>query len=133
MIAITLILCDAAQAYEGKLSILGGGWTRIKVQSPFAIGAIVDIPWDKSNTKLKTKLELLDEDGNAFAPDGENPLVIFADLEVGRPVGQAPGSSQRVPLAFSFTPILNKVGRFTFQLTVEDSIQTASFAVVSAI
>lgn len=130
MISITLLLCDAAQTYEGKLSILGGGWTIIKVQSPFAVAAIVDIPWDKSNTKLKTKLELLDEDGNSFAPDGENPLVIFADLEVGRPIGQTPGSSQRIPLAFNFTPILNKVGRFTFQLSVEDSTQSTSFAVV---
>jgi hypothetical protein len=132
MINANLILCDAAQAYEGKLSILGGGWIWIKVGVPFGIGIIVDVPWDKANTKLPTKLELFDEDGNPVCPDGTNPLVIFVELEVGRPVGQLPGSNQRVPLAFNFQPLIEKPGRYEWRLSIDDYITATSISVVTS-
>ena len=132
MISASLILCDSAQAYEGKLSILGGGWIWIKQGVPFGIGIIVEVPWDRANSKLPTKLELLDEDGRNFCPDGSNPLVIHAELEVGRPVGQLPGTSQRLPMAINFQPLFSKPGRFIWKLSIADFETQVSFDVVPA-
>jgi hypothetical protein len=41
----TLILADYAQAAEGKLNVIGGGWTVTgPLPAPSAIGLIVDVP-----------------------------------------------------------------------------------------
>jgi hypothetical protein len=57
MLNNVMILCDSAQVYEGKLSILGGGWDRILFGSPFAVAAIVEIPWDRTGELLQSRLD----------------------------------------------------------------------------
>src|SRR5213078_2286630 len=60
----TLLLADAAQAVEGKLYVLGGGWSVTGPQPvPMAIALKIDVPWDQANTRHSWRLELLDADG----------------------------------------------------------------------
>lgn len=71
-------------------------------------------------TKHKLLLELLDADGNAVAPDGDNPVRIESEIEVGRPVGVKPGTSLPIPFAINFGPIpLAPGGQYVWQLSID--------------
>jgi hypothetical protein len=74
------MLADAAQVAQGKLSMLGGGWSMIVPGAPFAVCGIIDIPWHKVTDWHSLRLELIDGDGESFGVlvDGEDepkPLV----------------------------------------------------------
>lgn len=119
-----MMLCDAAQASEGKLFILGGGWTITgPTPVPHAIAMIVHVPWTDANRRLKMTLALLSADGKAVTqqgPFGEVPVQIDGEFEVGRPVGVAQGSSIDVPLAITVPPLpLPAGGRFVWKLTLD--------------
>ena len=113
MLNHAMILCDSAQVYETKLSILGGGWDRIQYGAPFAVAAIVEIPWDRTGQILQSRLELVDADGQAVLPDGVNPFVIEGELSVERSDDAASGSVFGVPFAFNFGPMPLPVGKNT--------------------
>ena len=127
MLNNVMILCDSAQVYEGKLSILGGGWDRIVFGSPFAVAAIVEIPWDQTGQLLQSRLELVDADGHAVKPDGVNPFLIAGELNVERSDDATPGSVFGVPFAFNFGPVPIPAGRHTMRLTVDDHVVSRSF------
>jgi hypothetical protein len=73
-VKVTLLLADFAQVSEGKLNIIGGGWS---VTGPFpvpsAIAAKIEVPWDQANRRHHIVVELTDEDGHIvsfpFPPD----------------------------------------------------------------
>ena len=70
-----MMLADAAQAVEGKLYILGGGWSITGPEpTPSAIAAYIQVPWDRTNVQHEFRFELLDADGNPVIledPEGE--------------------------------------------------------------
>lgn len=129
MLNNVMILCDSAQVYEGKLSILGGGWDRIRYGSPFAVAAIVEIPWDRTGQLLQSKLELVDADGRPVLADGQNPFMIAGELNVERTDEALVGSVFGVPFAFNFGPVPIPVGRHTMRLTVDENVVSRSFTV----
>ena len=129
MVEITLFVCDSAQVYQGELSVLGAGWSHIPMGAPSALAAILEISNDLPSTKVHAVLECVDQDGHPYCPDGTNPLILQADIEVAKPVGVLAGAPQRFPLAFNFPPIFNTVGRFTWRLTVDETIASTSFEV----
>ena len=44
-----MLLCDHAQAAEGKLNIIGGGWSVCgPAPTPFGIAILFQIPWDQA-------------------------------------------------------------------------------------
>ena len=106
---VTLLLADAAQAVNGKLYILGGGWSITNpTTDPFAIALKIDVPWSETNRRHTLVLELIDEDGKPAmlpTPTGESPLRIESVFEVGRPPGLKQGTSLDVPLAVNFAPL----------------------------
>ncbi|HEX6654712.1 MAG TPA: hypothetical protein VF153_00720, partial [Candidatus Limnocylindria bacterium] len=61
---VTLMLADFAQVSDGKLTIVGGGWSVTAPGVPSAIAMYVQVPWDRANMKHQVRLELLDADGN---------------------------------------------------------------------
>src|SRR6266536_1252452 len=86
---VTMMLADAAQVADGKLYILGGGWS---VTGPgpsvFAIALKIEVPWDQTNQRHHFALRLLDQDAQAAMIAGAtDPLVIEGEFEVGRPAG----------------------------------------------
>lgn len=122
-VKITMMLADHAQAVGGKLYIAGGGWSRCgPVMAPFAIVLDVKVPWELANVRHKVRLELIDSEGRPVVlpgPDGENPLVLDSELEVGRPPGSIAGTPLDAPLAINFAPLPLEVGqRYEWRLMV---------------
>src|SRR5262249_16481253 len=122
-IRATMLLADSAQAAEGKLYILGGGWNITGPDpSPSAIAIYVQVSWDLSNTKHKWTLELLTSDGDPVdvpTPMGEQPLVIEGEFEVGRPPGITPGTGLGVPIAINLGPLpLLPGNRYEWRMTI---------------
>lgn len=121
---VTMILADFAQAVNGKLYIMGGGWSVTgPTPTPSAIAIKIEVPWTDTNRKHHLKLELLDADSHPVmvpTPAGNGPLALDADFEVGRPAGLQPGTPIDVPLAFNFGPIPLESGkRFVWKLSID--------------
>jgi hypothetical protein len=105
IVKVTMLLADSAQVSEGKLFILGAGWSVTgPAPAPSAVALLIDVPWDETNVSHHWRLDLVDSDGNPLiipTPEGEQPLVIEGQFEVGRPPGIARGSSIGMPLAIN--------------------------------
>ena len=86
-----MLLADAAQAVDGKLYVLGGGWSVTGPEpAPMAIALKIDVPWDEANKRHKFQLALLDADGQPVivpTPTGERPFELTGEFETGRPAG----------------------------------------------
>ena len=123
---VTLLLADAAQAVNGKLYVLGGGWSLTGPDpSAMALAVKIEVPWDRANIKHRWRIELLDEDGvpieMASAPGGgSQPLRIEGEFEAGRPPGLKPGTPLDVALALNLAPVpLPPGGRFVWRLAID--------------
>jgi len=121
---VIIMLADSVQVANGKLYMLGGGWSVIgPMPSPFAIAIKIEVPWNETNRKHNLKLELLDTEYHPVlvpTPAGNSPLVISGDFEVGRPAGIISGSSIDVPLAFNIGAIpLAPGNRFIWKLSID--------------
>lgn len=121
---VTMMLADFVEAINGKLYIMGGGWSITGPQpSPSAIALKIELLSNETNKKHSLKLELLDSDYRSVlvpTPAGNAPLVIGGDFEVGKPTGLTPGASIDVPLAFNISPILLESGkRYIWKLTID--------------
>ena len=120
---VTMMLADFAQVADGKLTIVGGGWS---VTGPmpvtFAIAVLFEVPWDRANEKHRFRLDLVDADGHvvfAETEEGEEPVVIEGEFEAGRPPGLKPGTPLDVPIAINLPgPPVPPGGRYEWRLTV---------------
>ena len=121
---VTIMLADYAQAVNGKLYIMGGGWSLTgPAPSPSAIAVKIEVPWNDTNRKHVLKVELLDGDFRAVStptPEGQSPVVISGEFEVGRPPGLMPGTPIDVPFAFNLPPIpLEPARRYIWRISVD--------------
>lgn len=89
-----LILADKAEAINGKLYMMGGGWERLFVNDfaeaitvNLAIGILV--PWSETNKNHPVIISLEHEDGTKVASDFQMAV------NVGRPPTSVPGQSFR--------------------------------------
>ncbi len=118
-----MLLCDAAQVAEGKLYVLGAGWSVTgPMPVPSAIGLLLSIPWDQAARAHQLQITLLDSDGRPVllpTPDGDQPLVIEAEVGVERPDGVPPGIALDVPFAVNLGPLPLPTGsRFYWSLEI---------------
>ena len=117
------MLADAAQAVGGKLYILGGGWTNIYADAPFAIAIKVEVPWNEATDTHAFHLELVDADGQAVvvnAEDGsEQPLVIEGQISTGIAPGVKPGTPMDAVLAIGVGALPLAPGRYEWRLTID--------------
>ncbi|MCA1845140.1 MAG: hypothetical protein LC792_18490 [Actinobacteria bacterium] len=125
---VTMLLCDAAQVAEGKLFVLGGGWSLAGPDPvPSAIALKLEVPWDQTSRRHRWQLSLVDADGQAVTMGGEGggqPVVIGGDFEVGRPPGLPAGASLDVPIAINLPPLPLRPGsRYEWRLSVDDQEQ----------
>jgi hypothetical protein len=113
-----LILADSAQIVEGKLYLLGGGWDALTVTSGFpvsrrcGIAAAYSIPWSETGRLKKVEIDVITEDGVRLAN-------ITAQVEVGRPPGLPPGSTQRAQIAADLVLEINAPGTFAIVGRIE--------------
>ena len=125
---VTMMLADFAQSINGKLYIMGGGWSVTGPQPcPSAIAVKIGVPWNDTNRRHELKIELLDGDYHPVlvpTPTGNAPLVIGANFEVGRPPGMAAGSAIDVPMAFNMGAIPLEPGRrYVWRLTIDEKTE----------
>lgn len=123
-VRVTLLLCDAAQVADGKLYILGGGWSLIGPDpTPSAVAMKVDVDWTEVDRTHHWELFLVDEDGQpivAQTPDGPQPIEVRGDFEVSRPESVPEGSPVDVALALNFGPLpLTPSARYTWRLSID--------------
>ena len=119
-----MMLCDAAQVADGKLYILGGGWSLIGPDPmPSAIALKIDVDWTEIDRTHHWEIYLVDEDGQPVVvetPEGPQAIEVRGDFEVARPVGVPAGSPIDVALALNFGPLPLATGtRYTWRLVVD--------------
>ena len=119
-----MMLADSAQVSEGKLYVLGGGWSVTGPPAPSAIVLHVEVPWDLTNRRLEWRLELVDSDGypvlTADGEGGENPIMMGGEIEVGRPPGTPHGMSQLFQVAMNVPLQLPEPGSYTVEATIDE-------------
>ncbi|HYV16251.1 MAG TPA: hypothetical protein VE972_09525 [Conexibacter sp.] len=102
---VNVMLADFAQVADGKLNVIGGGWSVTGPEPcPFALAGLFEVPWQMTNRQHEFRFELIDADGNAVTvetPEGEHDVSFEGAFEVGRPPGLRVGGAQRVPFALN--------------------------------
>ena len=122
-----MILADAAQEVNGKLYILGGGWSVTGPQvPPMALALKLDVPWSAANQPHEFLLGLVDDDGHPVAAGGEGGagVQVGGQFEVGRPAGVPEGSDIDLALAVTLGPLPLPAGRYAWQLWIDGETHT---------
>jgi hypothetical protein len=117
-----MLLCDAAQAVEGKLYVLGGGWSQIlEVGTPVSMGLAikVSVPWDRTNEPHHLVARLVTADGGEVRiGDDERLVEAVADFEIGRPPGLAPGTQLDAVFAPNFMALILEPDGYVWELEI---------------
>jgi len=127
-----LILADAVQAVNGKLYMLGGGWTTLHAPAiptthPLGIALGFRVPWQETNQVHQLEIKMMDADGAPVIPP------IQAKLEMGRPPGLRPGAEQSAVIAVNAAIKFARAGRYEMQAAVEgQTVKVVPFDVVQA-
>ena len=135
----TMLLSDAAQAVQGKLYVIGGGWTMTVPGASSAVAIQMLVPWDQTNTRHRWRLELLDADGGQVvlpSPAGERPVELEGEFEVGRPAGVPRGADIGVAIAVNVGPLPLELGRYEWRLSIDGELDEnwrLAFTVVQAV
>src|SRR5712691_544158 len=111
---VTLLLCDYAEAVNGKLYVMGGGWTILfAADRPvnMSVAALIAVPWDQTNRPHEVALELLTVDGDAVEAQGQ-PVTLTGQFEVGRPPGVKPGTSFNTPFVWNIIGLILASGGY---------------------
>jgi hypothetical protein len=95
----SLIIADFAQAIDGKLYVMGGGFTALHVvdfrmPSRFFFGALLTVPWEDANRHIPVEGFLETIDGEQI-----EGYRVHGNVETGRPPGARPGVANLVALA----------------------------------
>jgi hypothetical protein len=130
---VQLVLCDAAQADpNGKVHMLGAGWSITSSPTSHAVAVLIKIPWDRANQQLPLKLSLLDSDGHPVqfdTQDGVANIESSGVIEVGRPPGVAAGSMLDAAFALNVPPLPLGPGRYEWRLELAELTEARSFTV----
>ncbi len=131
----TLLLCDFAEALNGKLYVMGGGWNVLfaggqPVNTSLAI--LVVVQWDQTNQKHELAVELLTDDGEAVEIGGQR-VAVSGEFEVGRPPGVKPGTSMNTPFVWNFNGLVLEPGGYEWKLAIDgEPVTSRPFQVVAA-
>jgi hypothetical protein len=121
---VTMILCDAAQVADGKLYVLGGGWSITGPEpAPSGIAMKLDVAWSEADMPHHWELFLMDQDGQPLTvetPVGRQPVEVRGEFQVGRSSAVPEGSPIDVALAVNFGPLpLQPGNRYTWRLAID--------------
>lgn len=119
-----MMLCDAAQVADGKLYILGGGWSMTGPDPvPSAVALKIEVDWGEADRTHHWELFLEDADGRPVlvqTPDGSQPVEVRGEFTVSQPPTVPEGSPIDVALAVNMGPIPLPAGaRYTWRLTID--------------
>jgi len=124
---VTMLLADSAQVAEGKLYILGGGWSLTGPDpAPSAVAIKLEVGWNETGVEHHWELFLEDADGRPVmvpTPEGNQPVEIRGDLSVGQPEGILEGTPIDVPMAINMGPLPLLPGtRYTWRLLIDGEV-----------
>ena len=89
-----MMLCDAAQVADGKLYVLGGGWSLTGPDPmPSAIALKIDVGWHEAESAHHWELFLEDADGRPVmvdTPEGDAAGRGAGRVQRGPPAGRSP-------------------------------------------
>ncbi len=136
-----MLLADSAQVADGKLYILGGGWSVTGPDPvPSAVAVKVGVDAHEFNVEHHWELFLEDADGRLVqfeTPEGMQSIEVRGDFSATDPVGVPLGTPVDVPIAVNFGPIpLNSGSRFTWRMVIDGENlpgATASFTTRPAV
>jgi hypothetical protein len=115
----TIILCDAAEVSNGKLYVLGGGWTHLLRPNQLtnvALAMVIRVSLEEASKQHKLEVSLLREDGEPVRV-GDDPVRVEGAFEVGRAAGVKPGSELVAPVALQFGLVLPP-GDYVWELLI---------------
>jgi hypothetical protein len=121
---VTLLICDSAEALNGKLYIMGGGWNMLYApQTPIriALGVLIAVPWDETNQRREMRIELVTSDGEQVQVNGQE-VAANAEFDIGRPPGVKPGSTLNAPFAINFDGLMLDEGGYEFVVRIGETI-----------
>jgi len=129
---ILLITADAASISDGKINMLGAGWTRISAGlANFCVVVRLDIPWTMTNSDLDWSLDLTDQDGRVYEPtDASGKLHLEGQVQVGRPDSLAQGASLEAPLVIPFIQLPLRPGALEWRFQVANTVAKYPFVVI---
>lgn len=123
-VKVTMLLADSAQVAEGKLYILGGGWSLIGPDpAPSAVAIKLELDWHETDRMHHWELFLEDADGQPVTFMSENGLEsieIRGELSAMRPEGLMEGTPVDIPMAINLGPLPIEPGnRFTWKFLLD--------------
>lgn len=104
-----MLLADSAQVADGKLYILGGGWSITGPDpTPSAVAMKVGVDTHEFNIQHHWELFLEDADGQPVrfeTPEGSQTIEVRGDFSAQAPEGVPAGTPVDIPIAVNFGPI----------------------------
>lgn len=124
---VTLLLCDAADEANGKLYVMGAGWTTVVPDQPvpMALALLVAVPWDQANQRFNLTAKLMTADGEQVQVEGQD-VTAGGDLEVGRPAGIKPGTPLNLPLALKFQGVSLPPGGYRWEVHIDGTLMASA-------
>ena len=124
-----MLLCDSAQVADGKLFVLGGGWSLTGPDPmPSAIAMKIDVDWHEADRAHHWELYLEDEDGQPVmvdTPEGHHPVEVRGEFTVTRPSTIPEGTPIDVALAVNLGPLPLVSGvRYNWRLAIDGNSQS---------
>jgi len=122
---VTLMLADHAQAAEGKLNVIGGGWTITGPGPvPFAIAALIEMPWDAVGVEHTLRFDLIDDQGRPVMTEtdsGEQSVAIQGQFFLAPQPGIKRGTPLTMPIAVNLSPppAIPANGRYEWRLEID--------------
>ena len=120
-----VVLADFAQAVQGKLTLVGGGWNLHSPRQypsllPFGLGIGILIPWSETNRRHAMKFVIKKSEGSQLIEGG-------GEFEIGREAGIPPGMTQRAVLGLAGQIQLQEPGTYEIIVTIEGDEKRVSF------
>jgi hypothetical protein len=122
-----VVLADAAQAVNGKLYILGGGWSVYRCAtfpSPIQIAIAMSVTFTANEAGMRVPLSIViaDEAGVPIVPE------MKGQIEAGQPLPDLPkGVTHRLPFAANMGILIPRAGRYTIMVRVGSSSTPVGF------
>ena len=120
---VTMTLADFARVTpDGKLDILGGGWSVTGPEPcPSAIALTIEVPWAQTGLGHHIELVLVDDKGKVATDSNGDPLArIDGTFQAPRPPGVLLGTPATGNVALCLPPLpLDPGSRFTWRLAVD--------------
>lgn len=113
-----MLLADRAEAVNGKLYMVGGGFDRVGlVQIPgpadFDVAVGVLVGYNETNVPHRIELALEDEDNKPIQ------AAIQAQFEIGKPAGMKLGQAQRFQLVLRGPFAIPKAGAYHWAVSLD--------------